>query len=184
MHAACVPNHSTGGVPCTCAHALTWCVPTNTQSLGHYLAAFPAPGHTAEEGGHTDWEGADYAIGDVCDTLRLMREQRSLLKRAPVASVPLSPSIPLLQLLLKVRVNRPACSTIPRGPTQQQACVRVTDSKRLACSWCNQAPELHAGRPAWSVPVKYGVACTAAGMHRACGHLHCMPCQRMLAATG
>ena len=52
------------------------------QSLGQYLAAFPAPGHTAEEGGHTDWEGADYAIGDICDTLRLMRAQRSLLKCA------------------------------------------------------------------------------------------------------
>lgn len=57
------------------------------QSLGHALASFPAPGHTAEDGGHVDWEGADFVIGDVCDTLRLMRAERSLLKcaRRPVS---------------------------------------------------------------------------------------------------
>ena len=30
-----------------------------------------------------DWEGADFAISDICDTLRLMRAEPSLLKCAP-----------------------------------------------------------------------------------------------------
>jgi len=48
--------------------------------LGQALASFPSPGHTAEDGGHVDWEGADFVIGDVCDTLRMMRAEHSLLK--------------------------------------------------------------------------------------------------------
>lgn len=52
------------------------------QELGQALASFPSPSHTAEEGGHVDWEGADFVIGDVCDTLRLMRAEHSLLKYA------------------------------------------------------------------------------------------------------
>jgi hypothetical protein len=50
------------------------------QALGQALASFPSPGHTAEDGGHVDWEGADFVIGDVCDTLRMMRAEHSLLK--------------------------------------------------------------------------------------------------------
>lgn len=50
------------------------------QTLGQALAAFPSPSHTAEDGGHVDWEGADVAISDICDTLRLMRAEQSLLK--------------------------------------------------------------------------------------------------------
>ena len=50
------------------------------QALGQALASFPSPGHTAEDGGHVDWEGANFVIGDVCDTLRMMRAEHSLLK--------------------------------------------------------------------------------------------------------
>ena len=53
------------------------------QELGQALASFPSPLHTAEDGGHVDWEGADFAISDICDTLRLMRAEPSLLKCAP-----------------------------------------------------------------------------------------------------
>ena len=52
------------------------------QSLGQALASFPSPSHTAEDGGHVDWEGADFAISDICDTLRVMRAEASLLKCA------------------------------------------------------------------------------------------------------
>ena len=56
---------------------------TLLQELGQALASFPSPIHTAEDGGHVDWEGADFAISDICDTLRLMRAEPSLLKCAP-----------------------------------------------------------------------------------------------------
>ena len=59
------------------------------QSLGQALASFPSPSHTAEDGGHVDWEGADFAISDICDTLRVMRAEASLLKCAPLS--PASP---------------------------------------------------------------------------------------------
>jgi hypothetical protein len=59
-----------------CLNEASWCI----QELGQALASFPSPSHTAEEGGHVDWEGADFVIGDVCDTLRLMRAEHSLLK--------------------------------------------------------------------------------------------------------
>lgn len=60
-----------------------WCLdlyPGYEQALGQALASFPSPGHTAEDGGHVDWEGANFVIGDVCDTLRMMRAEHSLLK--------------------------------------------------------------------------------------------------------
>ena len=60
------------GVTCVC----------RVQSLGQALASFPSPSHTAEDGGHVDWEGADFAISDICDTLRVMRAEASLLKCA------------------------------------------------------------------------------------------------------
>ncbi|CAL8466912.1 g6448 [Coccomyxa elongata] len=53
---------------------------TPSAALGQALASFPSPGHTAEDGGHVDWEGANFVIGDVCDTLRMMRAEHSLLK--------------------------------------------------------------------------------------------------------
>ena len=74
------------GRPKQASADLTRClidIRTLLQELGQALASFPSPIHTAEDGGHVDWEGADFAISDICDTLRLMRAEPSLLKCAP-----------------------------------------------------------------------------------------------------
>jgi hypothetical protein len=64
------------------------------QELGNALASFPSPVHTAEDGGHVDWEGADFAISHICDTLRLMRAEPSLLKCAAGFHDTLNSSVP------------------------------------------------------------------------------------------
>ena len=76
------------------------------QALGQVLASFPSPSHTAEDGGHVDWEGADFAILDVCDTLRLMRAEPSLLKYLDaLVGLRESPFLPRCKQLTRLRLQ-------------------------------------------------------------------------------
>ena len=76
------------------------------QALGQALASFPSPTHTAEDGGHVDWEGADFAISDICDTLRLMRAEQSLLKYLDaLVGLRESPFLPRCKQLTRLRLQ-------------------------------------------------------------------------------
>ena len=76
------------------------------QALGQALASFPSPSHTAEDGGHVDWEGADFAILDICDTLRLMRAEPSLLKYLDaLVGLRESPFLPRCKQLTRLRLQ-------------------------------------------------------------------------------
>lgn len=54
-----------------------------SQELGRALAGFPAAANPAE-GVRADGEGADFVVNTVTDTMHLMREELSLLRRGPL----------------------------------------------------------------------------------------------------
>ncbi|CAL5225631.1 g8487 [Coccomyxa viridis] len=107
----------------------------HSAALSQALASFPSVSHTAEDGGHVDWEGADFAILDICDTLRLMRAEPSLLKYLDaLVGLRESPFLPRCKQLTRLRLQAELYAlTQVGGPryvprSVNQAAFRVLDA--------------------------------------------------------
>ena len=97
------------------------------QALSQALASFPSVSHTAEDGGHVDWEGADFAILDICDTLRLMRAEPSLLKYLDaLVGLRESPFLPRCKQLTRLRLQAElyALTQVRLSALSRQGCPR------------------------------------------------------------
>ena len=108
------------------------------QALGQVLASFPSPSHTAEDGGHVDWEGADFAILDICDTLRLMRAEPSLLKYLDaLVGLRDSPFLPRCRQLTRLRLQAELYAlTQVRPPDLDRVVSGVSNTQCPVCkSW-------------------------------------------------